>query len=240
MKRRDTPSKKDPLPPIEAAVALVAFVAAVLALAAVLILHRSNLGAGVAVRPPVPAMDFALVDQRGERFALASGKVIVLTFLYTPCTDECPFTAEKLKAVYELLTPGERKEVELVVVSSDPVGDTVSRVAAYSKALGMYDRWHYVVGDRQQLEPIWKFYDAIAPAGTSGGGHGDDGDLERGLGSSALQEAGEIIKRFGGGQDVEHPTTIWLIDRKHDVRLTTDASVAPSSLAHDIIRLPES
>ncbi len=218
----------------------VAIAAVLLALAAVLILPRSSSSARVAVlRPPVRAMDFTLVDQRGRTFDLASaeGKVIALTFLYTHCTDECPFTAEKLKQVYGLLTPSERKEIELVVVSSDPVGDTLARVADYSRALGMYDRWHYLVGDRRQLEPIWTFYDALAPAPSQGGDSGADGGLERGLDSSALHEAGAIIKRFGGGQDVEHPTTIWLIGRKLEVRLATDASATPASLASDVVRL---
>jgi protein SCO1/2 len=44
------------------------------------------------------APDFRLTDQSGRAVSFAGrrGRVVVLTFLYTHCPDECPLIAEKL------------------------------------------------------------------------------------------------------------------------------------------------
>src|SRR5436309_2040259 len=48
-----------------------------------------------------PAPDFQLRDASGQAYALDQfrGKVVILTFLYTHCTDVCPLTAEILRHV---------------------------------------------------------------------------------------------------------------------------------------------
>ncbi len=225
------------LEPLELGVVIVAALVVLLALGAFLFFRTTRPPAGEYLHRP--AMDFSLLDQQGSRFDLASadGKVVVLTFMFTHCGDECPFTAEKLKAVYGLLSPTERKGVELVVVSSDPVGDTLDRVAAYSRALGMYDRWRYLVGDREQLSPIWRYYDGLALGVGGSRGRMGGGGIARGLDASALREAGTIAERFAGGPDVDHPTTIWLIGRSHTVDIATDADATPEALAADVAQL---
>ncbi|HEX7593562.1 MAG TPA: SCO family protein, partial [Anaerolineae bacterium] len=53
----------------------------------------------------IPAPDPKLTDQTGSAVSLADfrGKVVVLTFLYTHCPDECPLIASKLRVTSDAL-----------------------------------------------------------------------------------------------------------------------------------------
>lgn len=105
------------------------------------------------------APDFTLTDQFGNQMSLAEqrGKLVVLTFLYTHCPDICPLTAARLRQVYaELGTDAE--EVSFLAVSVDPERDTTQAAYAFSERFGMLDRWSYLIGTRQELEPVWKAY----------------------------------------------------------------------------------
>ena len=51
------------------------------------------------VQHTMAAADFSLTDQHGQPFHLADsrGKVVVLCFIYTHCTDICPFISVKVR-----------------------------------------------------------------------------------------------------------------------------------------------
>lgn len=110
-----------------------------------------------------PAPDFHLVDQYGKPVALSQfkGKPVVLTFLYTNCPDQCPLTAEKLHST--LLDLGkDAPNVQMLAVSTDPQRDTVAAALKFSQAHRMQDSWHYLVGSRDTLQPIWTAYHIFA------------------------------------------------------------------------------
>ena len=71
------------------------------------------------------------------------GKVVVLSFLYTHCSDFCPFVAMKLMEASRLLGR-DTTRVVLVLVTTDPWRDTPPVPAVYSNVLGMLDSWHFV------------------------------------------------------------------------------------------------
>jgi len=89
---------------------------------------------------PWTATDFTLTDQHGKVFRMADtrGKVVVMTYIYTHCTDFCPFVALKLRAAEKILGADASKAV-FVAVTTDPERDTPQVCADYSKAIGMYD-----------------------------------------------------------------------------------------------------
>lgn len=187
------------------------------------------------------APSFQLRDQFGNRVSSGdfTGKVVVLTFLYTSCTDVCPFIAAKFKSAIQLL--GEDAErVEFVAISSDPERDTVERVAEYSRKFGMYDQWHYLTGSKERLKPVWDAYYVGEPVITSEAAEEiSEEDLEfygllRGLDDASIAQAKEIIKEFGGGYDVGHGIPVWLIDPKGRMRVKLGQDLAPSELVHDI------
>jgi cytochrome oxidase Cu insertion factor (SCO1/SenC/PrrC family) len=112
-----------------------------------------------AVLPQRPAPQLALTDQFGRRVTLAQlhGRPVLLTFLDARCTTLCPLVAETIRR--NLAELGQAAgNVAIVVVSTDPEGDTPSEVRAFSRKHGMLHRWLYLTGSRKVLTPIWKSY----------------------------------------------------------------------------------
>lgn len=118
----------------------------------------------------IPAPDFQLKDQLGNSITLAQfkGKPVVLTFLYTHCPDVCPLTAEKLHATMQSLGQN-AQQVAVLAVSMDPKGDTAAAAQNFSKVHKMGDYWHFLLGARDELAPVWASYSVDAQAATSSG-----------------------------------------------------------------------
>ncbi|HEY3961138.1 MAG TPA: SCO family protein [Gaiellaceae bacterium] len=113
--------------------------------------------------PAKTAPLFTLHDDTGRAVSLASrrGGYTLVTFLYTHCPDVCPLIAANLnKALQEL----PKTNVNVLAVSVDPKGDTPATVRAYVKAKHLVPRFHYLIGTKAQLAPIWKAYDVAAVA----------------------------------------------------------------------------
>lgn len=173
---------------------------------------------GTPLDPPREARDFTLTDQFGEPISLGSlrGRVVVLTFLYTSCKDVCPLVTSKLRATYELLGDAAR-DVAFLAVTVDPERDTQEQVYRYSQERGMLHRWHFLVGDRAELEPIWEYYWAGTPPKVTGDAHGSaDADED---------------------YTVDHVAPVHLLDRAGRVRVVHGSQFTPAELASDIERL---
>ncbi len=167
---------------------------------------------GTALTPPRATLDFSLTDQFGQGVRLSDlrGQVVVLTFLYTSCTDTCELVTRKLQAVADQLG-AERQAVSLLAVTVDPARDTVPRIAAYSRKWGMLDRWHFLTGSERALRPLWRYYWV--------------GDVEP-----------EAARRRSGpsAYEVRHASPVQLIDRAGRVRVAYSSEFPPGALAHDI------
>jgi protein SCO1 len=161
-----------------------------------------------------PAPDFQLRDTAGNAVSLDQfrGKVVVLTFLYTHCTDYCPVTAELLR--HADAAAGHPRNVEYIAISVDPTGDTPESIAAFSQEhhldeLG--DRWHYLVGNPGELAGVWKsYYIGVASAA-------NDGSLPPG-------EAG-------------HSSALYFIDPRGNRRVLTELDVAAEDIARNELAL---
>jgi protein SCO1 len=167
---------------------------------------------GQVLEPPRDALDFTLTDQSGHPLRLSAlrGKVVVLTFLYTTCPDVCPLVTGKLHEVTDLLA-ARRAQVAVVAVTVDPERDTTAAVAEYSRRWAMLDRWQFLTGTQQQLEPIWEYYWA--------------GQIRRELPGSTPRKAAYAIG---------HSSPVHLFDRTGRVRVVYDADFRPAAMAHDI------
>ena len=117
------------------------------------------------------APDFTLTDGlTGQAVTLSSlrGNAVALAFLYTHCPDVCPLTASQFRAAQQRLG-ADAARVRFVAVSVDPQGDTPETVRAFSHAHDLSERWHYLIGQRAQLAPVWAAYGVGAfgaPTGT--------------------------------------------------------------------------
>ena len=113
----------------------------------------TELGAG-------PAPDFTLIDGLSGRSVMLSalrGQVVALAFLYTRCPDVCPLTAQRFRAAQRALG-ADAKGVTFVAVSVDPAADTPQAARDFSLAHELRENWHYLIGPRAALEPVWSAY----------------------------------------------------------------------------------
>jgi len=111
--------------------------------------------AGSRLTPPRPAPPLSLQDAAGRRYTLSTrlSRYVLVTFLYTHCPDVCPLIASSLNTV--LRTIGPKANVEVVAVSVDPKGDTARSVRAYAKRMHLLPAFHYLIGSRSELQPVW-------------------------------------------------------------------------------------
>jgi len=115
------------------------------------------------LRPTIPARDFVLRDQDGQRVALSDfgGQVTVLTFLYSTCQDTCPVTATTIRGALDDLG----HDVPALAVSVDPAHDppaSAQRFLVQRRLMG--GRMRFLLGDRPTLARVWKDY-GIRPQG---------------------------------------------------------------------------
>lgn len=111
-----------------------------------------------------PAPAFALTDQNGQSVSLADlrGRAIILTFLFTHCTDVCPVLPVMLNRVDQQLSAAEKKRTRFVGISIDPQRDTPSRLSAFMKESGLDDsRWTLLTGTMAAVTKVAAEYGVV-------------------------------------------------------------------------------
>jgi cytochrome oxidase Cu insertion factor (SCO1/SenC/PrrC family) len=119
--------------------------------------------------PPgqLAASHFRLRSYRGRIVSLRAqrGKVVLLSFVDTKCTEKCPIVTSVIAQAYRLLRPDERRQVVPLLISVEPHADTpahVRRFLARRHALAL----DYLIGSVGQLRPVWKAYGILAAVDT--------------------------------------------------------------------------
>ena len=109
--------------------------------------------------PSIPAPAIALVDQFGHPQSLAAfrGRVVVLTFIDSRCTETCPLTAQMLQTFQDEIGP-RSAHVQLLAVNANPEATAPADAAAWTAQHGMSGRWLFLTGPAAQLQPIWSAY----------------------------------------------------------------------------------
>ena len=122
----------------------------------------SNGLSGGAISPPDRALPIALHDAHGRAFTLAGqrGRWTLVTFLYTHCPDVCPLIASNLNTV--LRARGPKAKLSVLAVSVDPKGDTRAAVRAYERRMHLEPNFHFLIGTRAQLRPVWAAWHVLA------------------------------------------------------------------------------
>jgi protein SCO1/2 len=128
------------------------------------------------------APDFTLTDQTGATFSSSalSGRVTLLNFIYTHCTDACPLLSATYQQAQRKLADEKLlgSKVMLVSLSVDPQHDTPAVLAEYGQQFkadaagwkllsGDWDQVYDVVtGFKVATKPPRPAADAPAPGGT--------------------------------------------------------------------------
>ena len=88
--------------------------------------------------PPRQAPDFSLASSTGHELKISQyrGKVVLLAFGFTSCTEVCPTTLNTFAVARRKLGP-QAADVQVVYITVDPQRDVPARLAKY---LGSFDR----------------------------------------------------------------------------------------------------
>ncbi|TWG96909.1 protein SCO1/2 [Nocardioides sp. J9] len=89
---------------------------------------------GTRLKNPYQAPDTALTDTAGRPFSLAADtdKPLTLVFFgYTNCPDFCPMVLNNIAASLNRLDDGEREQVDVVLVTTDPARDDEKALRTY-------------------------------------------------------------------------------------------------------------
>ena len=175
-----------------------------------------------------PASPFLLQNQFGSDKSLYdyAGKVVVLTFLYTSCSDICPVVARHLRTTYEVLK-NKDTEFNIVVISVDPKRDSVERVYEYSKRWSMLNKWDFLTGEEQLLLPIWTAYYVSEPEKI---GYGQE-ELVEGAINGSQKGGTEIFRdKIAEQYSVSHSSPVYVIDSEGYLRMVFTLPFDPDDL----------
>lgn len=106
-----------------------------------------------------PGGDFTLTDHNGAKFRLSDqrGKIVLLFFGYTSCTEACPIILSRVNSVFKQLGAEQDKAIA-VFVSVDPQRDTPQVLHDYvgyfsAHAVGL-------TGKKEEIDVVVKQYGA--------------------------------------------------------------------------------
>jgi len=160
--------------------------------------------------PPrgIAMSDFSLRNHDGRlvRSSDLRGRVTVLTFLDSQCTESCPVIAWTVARTLEVLTQDERRDVRAVAISTDPTEDTPTSVRTFlatNRALG---RLLYLGGGQpeSELRRVWNEF--------------------------------KVLSSLESGQDTLHSAPVRIYDRSGTwvATLHAGADLTEANLAHDL------
>lgn len=179
---------------------------------------------------PVAISRFELTDQNGDSFDSASllGKPTLYMFAFTHCSDTCTYQAIKVRHLIEVLGEDADK-FNFVSITIDPERDTPEVVSAYTDALGLTGKWHFLTGSEDDLKKVWDDFNILVVKqsveqiiasqknAAELGLHDHQVSEEEkallptnGLTADQLAFASEVISHFSGGYEVGHSAPFWM------------------------------
>jgi protein SCO1 len=85
---------------------------------------------------------------------LIRGKVALINFMFTTCTNQCPLATANLLKVQEALGSRVGRDVVMVSVTVDAYTDTPAVLERYARRYGAGPGWYFVTGRQQDLDLI--------------------------------------------------------------------------------------
>lgn len=166
--------------------------------------------AGTPFVPPLDAPPVNGAIRSGEAFALRKlpVKVKLVFFGYTSCPDICPLTMSNLKSVYDQLSPAERSNVAVVLISVDPARDTPERLASYTAAFN--PEFYGVHVPEAQLAQLLDAFNVFA-------------------GTRSVEGADDPNSYL-----VDHTAVIFVVDTKNQLREIFPSNAPADQIAADV------
>ena len=156
----------------------------------------------------VPPFELRDQDDRIVRMREFSGRVLVVTFIYTRCPlpDFCPLMVRNLETVRRRAdADGIGTRLALLGVTLDPAFDTPAVLRAYGesvlKSASRFDHWTFATGTPARIEEVARFFGVTARA--------EGGLVTHTLSTAVVGHDGRIMRLF--------PSNSWRPDELYDV-----------------------
>ena len=99
--------------------------------------------------------EFSLVERSGKKITRADlrGKISIVDFIYTSCSDTCPLQTADMAKLQEQWF--KEREIELVSISVDPEHDTPRVLARYARRFRADpERWLFLTGPQEHIDRL--------------------------------------------------------------------------------------
>ena len=161
---------------------------------------------GAVYQPPIAASEVVLKQADGQEFRLSgqNGRLVLLFFGFTHCTEICPLTMANLTQMFSQLGENSKK-VQVVFISVDPERDTPEITQQY--ASGYNSTFLGLSGSLADLQKVWSDY-----------------GIYRELGKPDAN----------GNYEVTHSDRVLLIDQNGSLRLSYASDVSWQDMLSDI------
>ncbi|EJM64420.1 SCO family protein [Pseudomonas sp. GM55] len=101
-----------------------------------------------------------LTDQDGQQLRffddMIKGKVVVINFIFTSCSDSCPLETARLRQVQKLLGDRVGKDIFFYSISIDPLSDTPEVLKAYAQRFQVGPGWKFLTGEFADVTELRK------------------------------------------------------------------------------------
>jgi protein SCO1/2 len=150
-----------------------------------------------------------LVNQDGQKFDFnqTRGKVVVLSPIFTNCTDICPLTTAKMKLIQEQIKiAGMSNQVQLISFTVDPERDRPEVLKQFSERFNIDPgNWTFLTGSSDQIQTLIK-------------GLGLYVERIYNIDGTSVPESALPHPPVGTPYDINHTDCLFLIDRQGNVR----------------------
>jgi protein SCO1 len=111
---------------------------------------------------------FSLRSYRGNivRPGQLGGKVVLVTFLDTKCTEKCPIITSQIAAALPLLPDSARRQVLALAISVDPRVDSPRSVRRFLRRRHAVGKLDFLLGSVARLRPVWDAFHIVPAADT--------------------------------------------------------------------------
>jgi protein SCO1 len=166
---------------------------------------------GSQIDPPLHITNFTLTRGEGQPLTLSQLRedrsALVVFFGFTHCADVCPATMTDFRTVKTQLGK-QADKVGFIFITVDPERDNPQVINTY--VTNFDPAFIGLTGNQQDLERVWKVfgvYQEKQPADSN------------------------------GNYEVDHTTTIYVLDSQGNIRLTYQPGADPKGIAQDLEHL---
>jgi protein SCO1 len=112
-------------------------------------------GTGLNTKAP----HFVLLNQDGKSFDSTTlrGKVVVVNFIFTTCTDVCPLFTAHFAQLQRSFKNGRAGDLFFISITTDPEVDSPQVLKSYAQRYGAdFHNWAFLTGTDAQMKQVWK------------------------------------------------------------------------------------